>query len=162
RRACRRDFPIAVVAALAGLVAGCGDTEGVRTYTAPTAARIDAPPPEERAGDYRILGGVFPADEPAWFFKLAGKPDEIAKHEAGLDQILRSVRFPKGIAEPPEFDTPAGWTRGGSRDTGFIKITETIRPPGSELEVTVTASGGGLITNLDRWAASQLGGPKVR
>src|SRR5437764_268430 len=148
----RRAVPAAVVVALAGLLAGCGSGEGVTSYTVPTPAKIDEPPPPERTGDYRILGGIFPypADE-AWFFKLAGKADELARYEAGFDQILRSVRFPKGIDEPPEFDVPPGWTLGGPRETGIVRIAQTVKLPGSDLELTVSRSGGSLQVNLDRW-----------
>jgi hypothetical protein len=157
-----RVVPVVVVAALAGLLAGCAPSEGVTSYTVPTPAKVDEPPPPERTGDYRILGGVFPADDPAWFFKLAGKAADLAPFEAGFDQMLRSVRFPNGLEKPPEFDVPTGWTRTGSREAGMIRVADTIKLPGSELEVTVTQSGGGLDVNLERWAVKQLGGPKLR
>lgn len=162
--ASRLCVPAIIIFAIAVGAGGCGPNEGVTTYTVPTPARIDEGEIPPRAGDYRILGGVFPADEPAWFFKFTGKADEVAKFEPGFDLILKSVRFPKGIEEAPEFDTPAGWVNDGPQDVGGIRIVATLRPNPADanLKVTVTQSAGGLLGNLDRWAVSQLGGAKIR
>ncbi|MBY0455903.1 MAG: hypothetical protein K2V38_01050, partial [Gemmataceae bacterium] len=116
--------------------------------------RADKDEPAPVAGGYRILGGMFPADEPEWFFKLSGPADELAKFEADFDKLLASVSLPpKG---PPTFDAPEGWKVGPGR-AGIV--VATIRPPGDKYEVTVTSSTGGVFSNLKRWATNpdQLG-----
>src|SRR5688572_15330190 len=71
---------------------GCGPSEEVRSYTVPKPNDPAAPEPSQ--GDYRILGAMFPADKPAWFFKLIGKADALAAHEAAFEKFLASVKFP--------------------------------------------------------------------
>ena len=159
-----RSAAAAVVVALAGAVVGCGSNDRIDSYSVPTPAKIDAPLPE-RAGDFRILGAVFPIDdERAWYFKFGGPAAELAKHEAAFDALLASVRFPNGVGEAPTFTAPPGWTQEGRQELGGIVIDATLRPNPADptLRVTLSSSGGGLERNLDRWAVMQLGGSPVR
>ena len=137
------------------LAAGCQDRDGVRSYTVPRTSAADKPAAE--AGEYRILGALFPADQPAWFFKLAGPADQLDKAEAAFDKIVGSVRFPNGLRNAPSFDVPDGCTLGGPRE-GVVRIHETVRFGNGGPEMTVTASGGGPFANLKR-RADQLGVP---
>lgn len=142
-------LPAAFVLALA---AGCGsgdDRVGSAREPKDTSGKSPAAAAPAADGEYRILGAMYPADNPAWFFKFTGPSAEIAKFEADFDKLLASVKIGGGN---PEFTLPAGWTRGGGRDSGFIKVAETIKPPGSSLEATVMAAGGGVKSNVDRWA----------
>ncbi len=145
---------LAALLAAVGLLAlaGCGPKDEVRTYTVPKSA--EAAKPEPAAGEYRILGAMFPADSPAWFFKLSGKADALAVHQAEFDKFLASVRFPEGPDKPPAYDLPAGWKSAGPRSIH----TDTIRlgPADSPLELTVTPAMGGVKQNVQRWAG-QLG-----
>lgn len=154
----------AVVAALAASPLGCSSGEGVSSHTVPTPQKIDEPPLQERTGDYRILGAVYGLDaDQSWFFKFSGKATDIAQHEAAFDQMLASMRFPRGVAEEPEFAVPAGWVREGKQELGPVTITATLfpNPSNRDLKITLSQSGGGLPQNLDRWANMQLGGGKV-
>jgi hypothetical protein len=157
-RRARSALSTAVVLSLAGLAAGCGGDE-VRSYKVTRGSDKGAPagPVAPEGGEYRILGAIFPADQPAWFFKLAGPADAVARAEAGFDQMVRTVRFPNGLGRQPTFTPPEGWKLGGPRE-GFVPIAETVLLPADfgGLEVTVTASRGGVFQNLDRWAG-QLG-----
>jgi hypothetical protein len=90
---------------------------------------------------------MVPADEPVWFFKLSGESDALAKHEAGFDQLLKTIGY-KGEKAPPDFTPPAGWSIGPGR-AGLVKLT--LKLPDPQLEVTLVASGGGVEGNLDRW-----------
>jgi len=127
----------------AASVVGCGG-EGVTSYTAP---RVAAPTVKENTGKYRLLGVMVPADDPVWFFKLSGEGEALAKHEAGFDQLVKSIRN-KGEKAAPEFAVPEGWKLGPGRG-GLVKLT--VKLPDPTLEVTLVASGGGVEGNLDRW-----------
>ncbi len=137
------------LAALALFAAGCGNADTIQTYTVPKSTQREAP--AHAVGDYRLLGAMFPADDPQWFFKFSGKAGQIASFEADFDKILASVKLPAG-GGTPEFTLPEGWKRGGPRGV----VAATIAPPGSTLEVTITQSGGGMAFNLDRWV-KQIG-----
>jgi hypothetical protein len=134
------------------LAAGCGSGDGVTSYRVPKATERDAARPA--AGDYRMLGLMAPAENPVWFFKFAGPAAEIEKYVADFDAIATSTKLPPG-GGVPEFKLPAGWTRGGPRE-GFVRVDETLKPPGGDLEVTITQSAGGVPANLKRWV-DQIG-----
>jgi hypothetical protein len=159
----RRNVPhilsLSLVAAIALVPVGCGGGDGVTKYTVPKtteSGRKDIGDPLPAGGEGRILGAMFPADDPQWFFKLAGPADALTPHEAGFDALLASVSLPAN-GGPPEFTTPEGWKRGPGR--GGI-VAATIRTPDGKYEVTVTSSTGGVLGNLKRWATdpNQLGG----
>ncbi len=108
-------------------------------------------------GEGRILGALFPADEPRWFVKLPGSAAGLEPHVAGFDQLIASFAFPPG--GDPTFEVPPGWTRGPGRESPFVKVLATVRTPDGKFEVSITPSGGGKFFNLQRWATGkdQLG-----
>jgi hypothetical protein len=109
-------------------------------------------PSDVTKGEYRILGAMFPAEEPQWFVKLPGSAAGLEPHVAGFDKLLASFTFPPGA--PPAFEAPPGWTVGPGR-MGIV--TATLRTPDGKHEVTITSSIGGVFPNLRRWAVEQLG-----
>jgi hypothetical protein len=147
----RLPVPLAALGLLT--LVGCGSGEGIRSYTVPTTGER-AGPVAAGPGDFRILGAMFPADRPAWFFKLTGKADSLAAHEAAFEKFLASVKFPDGPDKPPAYDLPDGWKSVGPR----AMRADTIRlgPANSPLEMTVIGAMGGPKQNVDRWA-EQLG-----
>jgi hypothetical protein len=104
--------------------------------------------PLTEGGEYRLLGLMVPAENPEWYFKYNGPADEMTKHEAGFDKLAASIAL-NGNA-PPEFTVPEGWTKGPGRE-GFVKVFATAKPVDGKQELTITQSGGGVETNLDRW-----------
>ncbi|MCS6866218.1 MAG: hypothetical protein RMJ56_09215 [Gemmataceae bacterium] len=140
--------PLILAAALAVVPLGCGG-DGITSYSVPKPSRPSGP---SGAGEYRLLGLMVPADNPTWFFKYNGPAEEIAQYEADFDKLAASIAWRDG---PPEFTVPEGWTRGPGRD-GFVKVFATAKPNHGQNELTVTQSGGGVKTNLDRWVG-QIG-----
>lgn len=154
---------------------GCGSGEdAIETYEVPKPTPYSGHQPIP--GDYRILGAMFPADNPIWFFKFSGRSEDVARYEAEFDKILSTVKLmpeKKGDGKnpdeptPPQFTVPAGWTRLGERivrrDGITTRIYETLRfgPPESPGEITLTLSGGSTLDNVGRWAA-QLGLPQPK
>ncbi|MDB5311110.1 MAG: hypothetical protein JWO38_5312 [Gemmataceae bacterium] len=153
-RRVRSVLSIVALAGVALLGAGCGSEDGIQSYKVPKN-----PDEGKTATEYRILGAVYPADSPVWYFKFAGTADQVAGHEAEFDKVAASVRLQADPTALPAFNLPAGWTKTGPRTVtrGPIttKIDETLRfgPPDAPQEVTITyVPGGGLVQNLDRWA----------
>ncbi|HEY1191967.1 MAG TPA: hypothetical protein VGE74_30335, partial [Gemmata sp.] len=141
----RSVLPSALVAGLAAFVLGCSGGDGVQMYTAPKAE--GAGPGAPAGGDYRLLGLMVPADNPVWFFKYNGPADELNKYEADFDKLAASVKM---VGGEPEFTPPEGWKRGPGRD-GFVKVFATVLTNDGKQEVSITQSGGGVETNLNRW-----------
>jgi hypothetical protein len=139
----RLAVPLAALALI-----GCGPSEEVRSYSVPKSNEPAAPAASQ--GDYRILGAMFPADEPVWFFKLTGKVDALAAHEAAFDKFLASVKFPGGPSKPPTYDLPDGWKSEGPRAMRADSIR--LGPADSPLELSVSSAGGGAEGNVQRWA----------
>jgi hypothetical protein len=128
------------------VIAGCADPDDIKTTKVPKSP-ADAKAP---AAEYRILGAVFPADDPVWFFKLTGPEAKLAEHEAGFDEFLKSVRFPNGLKNGPLWDLPAGWREGPPRQMRYATVL--VGPDPRPLELSVSSATGGLKANLDRWA----------
>lgn len=162
----RRSFPhilsAALVAGVALAPAGCGG-DGVNSYTVPktTEPSRSAPGgdphagaggPVAGAGNYRILGAMYPAGQPGWFwfFKFAGPADQIGAQEANFDALAKSVKFGGDPRAVPTFTIPTGWERAGPRDLGVVRFDEVLKVNG--LECTVSMAGGGAEGNLSRWA----------
>jgi hypothetical protein len=146
-------LPLALLAGVALVPVGCGNQDGVKSYSVPKTTEKKAESNFKNEGPYRILGAMYPADNPAWFFKLTGPTEELTKYEADFDKLLASVSLPANDG-PPEFTPPEGWKRGPGR-AGIV--VATIRTPDDKYEVTVTSSAGGVLGNLKRWAVQQLG-----
>ena len=145
--------PVAVLLALAG----CGEREGIKSYTVPRASEKSGP---VAVGEYRILGAVYPAESPVWYFKLTGPAAELAKHETDFDAFIASVKLAGDAL--PTFTLPNGWKTAGPKTVGSgnfkFRFDETIKI--GDLELTISQAQGGLVGNVDRWSG-QVGGPEV-
>jgi hypothetical protein len=149
--------PLSALVLLAVVATGCQQDDGVRKYTGTKpAAPLAASAEQEASGTYRILGAVFPTDEPIWFFKLTGPADVLAAEEAKFDEFLASVRFPNGVRNPPLWDLPEGWREGPQKAMRYATIL--LGPSDKPMEMSISQVGGGLQANIDRWA-DQLGMP---
>ena len=164
-------FRATVLVLTLGLL-GCQKPDDIQTYKLPKTsdspkpgsatepARNDAP----ATGEHRILGAMFPADKPEWFFRIVGPSDALTPHKEKFEAMLKTVRFPKGLQEAPQFDPPAGWKLGGGRPGRTINgVTiagpaETVLIDGDKnLEITVTSAMGEPFANVRRWAVDLLG-----
>lgn len=149
-------LPFALFAGAALIPTGCGD-DGVSKYDVPkTNEQTKAEPAgpiEPMPGKYRILGAMFPAEQPKWFFKLIGPTEALDAHDAGFRELIESVSLP--ARGEPEFTLPKGWTRGPGREM----VAATVKTPDGKYEVTIADAMGGVSENLKRWATfpSQLG-----
>ena len=117
---------------LAGLQAGCSETESIRRY------RVPKPP-------HRMLAAISIQGADAWFFKVTGGREELATKNAEFEAFLKSVRLPGAAGAPgadasgtkPTWTLPDGWKEATSA-TG--ERVATIEIPGKDkpFELTVT------------------------
>jgi hypothetical protein len=164
-------FRLLALGLLAGLL-GCQKPDEIQTYKVPKtsdspkpgSAKEPALPDAPATGEYRILGAMFPADQPEWFFRVVGPADKLTPHKDKFVKMLASVRFPNGLQNAPLFDAPEGWKLGGGRPGQTLNgITiagpaETILIDGDKtLEITVTSAMGEPFANVRRWAVDLLG-----
>jgi hypothetical protein len=140
---------VVFVAAVVFAAGGCGESDEIKTTKVPKAA---AEAKTESAGEYRIIGAMFPADEPQWFFKLAGPADKLEPIAPEFEKMLKTVRFPNGLKNAPVWDMPAGWQSGGPNPGKMAVDTIRLGPPESPLEATLTQVGGEPVANVGRWA----------
>lgn len=164
----RHSFPhilsTALIVCFALVPAGCGGGDGVEKYNVPKTSEPSRPALVADAGEYRILGAMYPAGQPEWYwyFKFAGPADEIAAQEANFTALAKSVKFAAGPSALPSFDLPEGWTRTGprvdSRGGVQVKFDEVLKV--GSVECTVSNVGGGKDFNLNRWAG-QVGASPV-
>jgi hypothetical protein len=122
-------------------LAGCGEPD-VRVYTAPKPLKVDTGGEPQ----YQILGAVFPANDPKYFFKLAGKTEDVAAQAAVFDKLVDSVEFPNGLDKNPTWTRPEGTRDGGPRE---MRIGTVIV---GSLEIAISEASGGLAANMGRWA----------
>src|SRR5262245_51897657 len=134
-------FRACVLLLIAGLL-GCSREEPIRVYEVPKAVEPN----------YRILGGIFPADQPAWFFKLTGRDDELAKYSEEFNKLMQSVSLPNGPQNMPDWTLPEGWRHGGANPAKMASETILFGPENKPFTITVTRAMGGLDENLARWA----------
>jgi hypothetical protein len=119
----------------------------VNSYTVPRTTATGRAP--VAAGDYRLLGAMFPANNPEWYFKYNGPADEVAKYEIDFDKLIKSARL--GDNGLLEFAPPEGWQKGPER--GGV-VVATAKTTDGKQEVTLTRlppAPDGAEANLTRW-----------
>jgi hypothetical protein len=115
--------------------------------------------PREQAALTRLLGAVIPRGEKTWFVKLSGPEEAVKEQEGSFEQFVKSIRFPAKGEPPITWKAPEGWTRqAGEKPLRFA--TFEVGPRDHPLEVTVSAFGGSVLANVNRWRG-QLGLPDV-
>lgn len=131
------------------------DDKGTSDAKLPTGHPPAGGPSQPATGGLRILGAIYPADNPTWFFKITGPDDQLDKYVADFDKLIQSVKL-QGDAVPT-FTLPEGWTLGGPRTVsrGGVNVTfdQTVKfgPPASPFELTVSRAAGGVMSNVSRW-----------
>lgn len=133
---------------------GCAPEEEIKTYTAPRDKAESSPFVEDRpevgGQEYRIVGAMFPKDDPRWFFKVTTEATEIEPYLETVDQFLASIEFPGGADQRPKWNLPDGWKEGPARP--FVDATILFGNPQKPITLTVSQARGGLQQNLARWA----------
>lgn len=145
---CETLMRIAVVVVGVWCLPGCTEQEPIRTTQVPKSQEPDA----ATAKEYRIIGAMFPAEEPVWFFKLAAPAEDLDAIAADFEKMLGTVRFPNGTKNLPIWDMPEGWKSGGENPAKMATDTIVIPVGKGEVVATVTRAGGDTPSNVKRWA----------
>lgn len=143
-------LPLSVVL----IAIGCQDPD-VRVYKAPKPHEYQG----TESGGYTILGAIFPAEDPVWFFKLTGEASAIAANEKVFDQLIESVKLPDAPGGKLTWTLPPGAKEGPPREMRLATIL--IGDPASPLEISISEAKGGKQANLARWA-NQVGLPPAQ
>ncbi len=110
-------------ALLATILLGCQKSDEIAHYRVPkeqeVSLSIDAAetapsesPAENAAADAktdRMLAAIVPHGDTAWFFKLSGPVEAVAKHAETFQSLIQSVSFPKSGGGKPTWKLPEGW-----------------------------------------------------
>lgn len=127
-----------------------------KNSASPAASAAEAPP--KTGSPTRMVVALFQRPDAAWFFKVSGSPDEVGAVESQWQKFINDVKFDVADGnEQPVWELPEGWTTGGPAPFRFA----TIKLPESEIEIRISKLGGqqDLLSNVNRWRASQLGLP---
>jgi hypothetical protein len=153
---------------MAVLSAGCQRQEQITQYTVlkpdalerslklepvkPAEDREHAAPSSLRTE--RMLGAIVPQAERTWFFKLTGPDAAVLQQVEPFVNLIRSIRFPDGQAEPA-WTLPADWKQ--EPGSGMRFATLRIPSKGEVLELTVIPlpsdgdSQAAALANVNRW-----------
>ena len=114
-------------------------------------------PDTSPADPTRMVVAIFQRAEAAWFFKITGSPETVAKSESDWKPFIEAVKFESGGGnERPVWDLPEGWSVGGKAQMVFA----ILKMPDTDAEVRISRLGGqqDLLSNVNRWRG-QLGLP---
>ena len=117
-----------------------------------TALRVTAAPPSAEPTD-RMLAGILPDGDKAWFFKVVAPLTEIDERADKVTEFFASVRIAAGKPHP-DWQLPDGWKE--QPGTGMRIATITIPTSGKPLELSVTSlpwtgTEADLLSNVNRW-----------
>lgn len=143
-----------LVAALAVLIAGCGEPDAIETY------KVPKPPPPPAT--VRLLGAILEDGKDQWFFKLVGPAAEIEAHAKEFVAFVESLRFTGKKDDPVQWTTPPKWEKGPAKDIRFATFYLDPATKSPELTVFRFDQISGLYENVARWCRTDLGRPSVR
>lgn len=155
----RRGLCLAALAVLAG----CKPQEPIVRYTVTKPELIDptltaaAPAPAE-AKATQMLGVIVPIGMQSWFFKMTGDPAAIEPSRQAFLEFVKAIKFSAGDSPEPTWKLPMGWQDLPPKQFGFATLG--FSAGGQPLEITISAAGGDLLTNLNRWH-QQVGLPGI-
>jgi hypothetical protein len=149
---------LVLLAAAALALAGCQD-EPITRYTAP-----HEPGSVPRGRGQRVLAAAVKQGDRAWFFKLVGPADAVARHRAEFDDFLAAVTFSETNKERPVSwqRLPDGWRKVESKER-LRYATFRLGPDEAPLEASVVMlpGGGSDLDNVNRWRRNDLGLPNI-
>jgi hypothetical protein len=143
---------------------GCRQAEQIQSYTVPKETKVAVAPSSASAkpGEPtdRMLAAILPADGQAWFFKVVGPIDDVAKHEKEINDFFAGLTLE--VDGRAHWKVPAGWKE--EAGNGFREATIVI-PADKRLEITVNKAGWtgtqeNKLANVNRWRG-QLQLPEI-
>lgn len=166
----RRVFSLAIVAASLTLV-GCNKEPQVSSYEVPksdgpgAATTQAADPPQSNdaatdAAETRMLAAVVLRESEAWFFKLTGLSEQVAKVADDVVAFVESVDLPEDDPNAVNWKVPEGWNEGSARPMREATLVLPQGEPPLSLAISKLGYDGNqepyLLMNVNRWRG-QLG-----
>ncbi|QDS88370.1 hypothetical protein EC9_25600 [Rosistilla ulvae] len=125
---------------------GCGSSDQITTYTIPTEV------PESLIQQDRMLGGIVPATQKVWFYKLVADVDSVAEIESDFKKWVQQLKYEDGV---PQLDVPDDWKR---ISPGMMQHAKFQIPAGERvIEMSVAELGNNgdwdeqVLANVNRW-----------
>jgi hypothetical protein len=141
---------------LAVSLAGCGETEEIRTETVPK------PPADSREPKVRLLASILENNGEQWFFKLVGPIQTISKHAEAYAAFIQSIRLTQDKDKPIEWQVPEGWESGPKKELRYATFYPGGKESGLELTVSRFDRISGVLENVNRWCRMDLGRADLR
>jgi hypothetical protein len=135
---------LALFAALVAL-AGCQQEEEIRRYTAARPQTVPAP-----EAKVRFLAAIFIGDKQHWFVRFTGPTAEVKEYEEQYLKLVRSVTIHEDGDPPLRWTLPSGWQQADEKQS-MRYATLRFGPKDKPLEVSISAAGGSLLANINRW-----------
>jgi len=176
--ACRH-WILPAAALVAAVITGCQKSDEIAHYRVPKEQEVSLPidaaetassesrqNSADNAQADRMLAAIVPHGDTAWFFKLSGLADAVAKHADTFESLIKSIVFPKSAGGKPTWTLPAGWQQKPGSQMRFATLvlpseaTDTAEKPSTvkPLEVSVTSlpwsskdNAQQLLANVNRW-----------
>lgn len=121
---------------------------------ASSGASAQSRPPATPASATRMVVAIFQRPQAAWFFKITGQPEEVAKTESQWRPFFDSIKFEspndsESGVQRPVWELPDRWTDGGTAQMVFA----ILKMPDTDAEVRISRLGGqqDLLSNVNRW-----------
>jgi len=157
-------------------IAGCGQSDEIRTYTVPkppkqavdpSEAEPEIPPAPAGAEKKRFLAYLIPTTDSNFFYTVRFFNDtNVVNHlEPEFEAFVQSLRMPANPEQDPTYTIPPGWRVGPapSREKAAFRIVTLHKgPKSSPIEMYLSKpSGGGNLLNVNRWLKEFVGLPEV-
>ena len=152
------------------LLAGCGTSETVQTYTVKKDAEVlpsdvglgktatePVTPPVAGAIRSRTLGVIIPVNATSSrYIKFAGPVEKVTAQEVAFEAFVKSVRF-EDVGKAPTYTVPEGWTLNPPRQ--FVPVSFTVAAGTPQVTLSDEINGS-LLENVNRWR-KEVGLPAV-
>ena len=150
------------MATLLATVAGCSEETSIRIYRVAKdetpGSRTTATSTLAQSGKEQLmLGAIVPSKDFAWFFKVTGEPDVVAKNGDSFRQMVESVQFDE--SSQPRWTLSEGWQQTltpadityGKLSHGESGLTATVTRLPYIGERTVDGWQDYVVSNVNRW-----------
>lgn len=148
-----------VIATLLSIQVGCSPRDELSRYSIPKKEALQRPLGAAAQGGPatdRMLVALVPRGDHAWFFKLSGLTDAVAKEAGNFRTFLESVRLAGADGAQPTWELPEGWRLEQESGIRYATIKIDSAQPPLELSVTRLPTEDAsdkryLLSNINRW-----------